>query len=92
MNTTNARQQVPTPAFLKEQRARDAELAMREYQAERLAVLATSQRLRALRLAKECSAKERSAKDVPGAPTKAPTKAPKARAKSVLKANVTSGP
>ena len=87
MNTTNARQQVPTPAFLKEQRARDAELAMREYQAERLAVLATSQRLRALRLAKE-----RSAKDVPGVPTKAPTKAPKARAKSVLKPNVTSGP
>jgi hypothetical protein len=78
MNTTNARQQVPTPAFLKEQRARDAAQAMREYQAERLAVLATSQRLRDLRLAKE-----RSAKDVPGAPAKAPTKAPKARAKSV---------
>ncbi|MDQ2083662.1 hypothetical protein RA307_26045 [Xanthobacteraceae bacterium Astr-EGSB] len=86
MNSTNARQQVPTPAFLKEQRARDAELAMREYQAERLAVLATSQRLRALRLAKE-----RSAKDVPGAPTKAPTKAPKARVKPVRKPNVTSG-
>jgi hypothetical protein len=86
MNTTNARQQVPTPAFLKEQRARDAELALREYQAERLAVLATSQRLRDLRLAKE-----RAAKYLPGAPTKAPTKAPKARAKSVRKPNLTSG-
>jgi hypothetical protein len=78
MNTTNTRQQASTPAILKEQRARDAAQAMREYQAERLAVVATSQRLRALRLAKE-----RSAEEVPGAPTKAPTKTPKARAKSV---------
>jgi hypothetical protein len=37
----------------KEERARDAALAMREYQAEKLAVRAKTARLRALRLAKE---------------------------------------
>jgi hypothetical protein len=40
-------------AAIKEDRARDAALAMREYEAERLAVHAKTVRLRALRLAKE---------------------------------------
>ena len=40
----------------KELRARDAAVATREYEAERLAVLARTARLRALRLAKEAEA------------------------------------
>ena len=40
-------------AALREQQARDAELAMRDYEAEKLAVAAKTARLRALRLAKE---------------------------------------
>jgi hypothetical protein len=40
-------------AAMKEERARDAELAMREYEAERFAVRAKTARLRALRLAQE---------------------------------------
>jgi hypothetical protein len=62
INAMNTRQQVTTPAILKEQRARDAAQAIRDYQAERIDVLARSQRLRALRLA---------AKSVPGVPAKA---------------------
>jgi hypothetical protein len=38
---------------IREKRAQDAALAMREYGAERLAALAKTTRLRALRLAKE---------------------------------------
>lgn len=38
---------------LKEERARDAALAMQEYEAERRAILANTERLRALRLAQE---------------------------------------
>jgi hypothetical protein len=37
----------------KEERARDAALAMREYEAKKLAIRANTTRLRALRLAKE---------------------------------------
>ena len=40
-------------AATKEERARDAARAMREYEAERVATLAKTARLRALRLAKE---------------------------------------
>jgi Mg/Co/Ni transporter MgtE len=40
-------------AVMREERARDAALAMREYEAERLAVLAKTGRLRALRLAQD---------------------------------------
>jgi hypothetical protein len=40
-------------AAMKEQRAQDAKLAMREYETERLAVRAKTARLRALRLAQE---------------------------------------
>lgn len=47
----------------KEERARDAALAMRDYQAEKLAVLAKTKRLRELRLLKEAEAK-------PAAPAK----------------------
>jgi hypothetical protein len=42
-------------AAMKEERARDAALAMREYEAEKLAVRAKTARLRALRLAKEAT-------------------------------------
>ena len=42
----------------KEARARDAAQAMRDYEAERLAVLAKTARLRALRLAKPAAAVE----------------------------------
>ena len=41
---------------LKEERARAAETAMQEYQAQRRAVLANTERLRALRLAREADA------------------------------------
>jgi hypothetical protein len=43
----------PTKFATKEMRAQDAALAMKEYQAERLAIQARTARLRALRLAKE---------------------------------------
>jgi hypothetical protein len=42
---------------LKEQRDRDAAMAMKEYEAERRAVLANTERLRALRLAREAGEK-----------------------------------
>ena len=40
---------------IREERARDAALAMKEYEAERRAVLANTERLRALRLAREAA-------------------------------------
>jgi len=43
-------------AELKEQRARDAAQAMRDHEAKRVAVLAKTARLRAIRLAKEAEA------------------------------------
>lgn len=43
-------------AAMKEQRARDAVLAMREYEQDKLAVRARTERLRALRLARETEA------------------------------------
>jgi hypothetical protein len=42
-------------AALKERRARDAAQAMREHEAKRVATLAKTARLRALRLAKEAA-------------------------------------
>jgi hypothetical protein len=42
-------------AAMKEERARDAAQAMRDYEAEQLAVRANTERLRALRLAKEAA-------------------------------------
>jgi len=55
--TTNVKnaQQRATAMAAKEQRARDAELAMHDYEAEQLAVRANAARLRALRLAKEAA-------------------------------------
>jgi hypothetical protein len=47
----NAQQRASMAA--KEERARDAALAMQEYQAEKLAIAAKTARLRALRFAKE---------------------------------------
>jgi len=47
-----------TAMAAKEQRARDAELAMHEYEAEQLAIRANTERLRALRLAKEAADQE----------------------------------
>jgi hypothetical protein len=52
----NAKQSGPMAA--KEERARDAALAMQEYKAERLAISAKTARLRALRLAKEAETRQ----------------------------------
>ena len=52
----NARQRAALAA--REERARDAALAMREYAAERLAIEAKTARLRALRVAKEAEGRE----------------------------------
>ena len=52
-------QQRATAMAAKEQRARDAELAMHEYEAEQLAIRANTERLRALRLAKEAADSQR---------------------------------
>jgi hypothetical protein len=46
-------------ATQKEERERDQALAMREYEAEKLAVRANMERLRALRLAKEAANMQR---------------------------------
>lgn len=46
-----------TRESMKEQRNRDAAVAMKEYEAERRAVLANTERLRALRLAREAGEK-----------------------------------
>jgi hypothetical protein len=53
-------QQRAAMAAMKEERARDAALAMREYEAEKLAVRAKTARLRALRLAKEAADRQHS--------------------------------
>ncbi len=60
MATTEKNAQQPTAATaLRQARARDAELAMREYQAEKSAIHANTERLRALRLAQEAGKKAR---------------------------------
>ena len=51
----------------KEERARDAALAMQEYEAEKLAIGIKTARLRALRLAKEAESNERTKRKNPGA-------------------------
>jgi hypothetical protein len=53
----NAQQRATMAA--KEERARDAALAMQEYEAEKLAIGIKTARLRALRLAKEAESNER---------------------------------
>jgi aspartate/methionine/tyrosine aminotransferase len=49
-------EQRASAAAMKERRAQDAAQAMREYEAKRVATLAKTARLRALRLAKEAEA------------------------------------
>ena len=49
-------QQRASAAAMRERRAQDAAQAMRDYQANRVATLAKTARLRALRLAKEAEA------------------------------------
>ena len=48
-------EQASSAAAKKEQRAREAAQAMRDYEANRVAVLAKTERLRAIRLAKEAA-------------------------------------
>jgi len=60
----NAEQRPATTA--KEERARDAALAMQEYEAEKLAIGIKTARLRALRLAKEAESNERTKRKNPG--------------------------
>lgn len=69
METTlkNAQQRASMAA--KEERARDAALAMQEYQAEKLAIAAKTARLRALRLANEAKTSERTKRKNPGTRT-----------------------
>jgi hypothetical protein len=56
MTTKLKNAQQRTAVTAKEERARDAALAMREYEATKVAVRANTARLRALRLAKEAEA------------------------------------
>ena len=56
MATKNAQQRSAITA--KEERARDAALAMREYEANKLAVRTNTARLRAIRLAKEAETRQ----------------------------------
>jgi hypothetical protein len=60
----NAQQRATMAA--KEERARDAALAMQEYEAEKLAIGIKTARLRALRLAKEAESNERTKRKNPG--------------------------
>jgi hypothetical protein len=53
MRTLRDAQEREAKAAMKEERARDAARAVREYEADKRAVLAKTARLRALRLAKE---------------------------------------
>ena len=50
---SGATEQPSSAAAMKERRARDAAQAMRDHKAKRLAILAKTERLRAIRLAKE---------------------------------------
>lgn len=51
-------------AEMKERRARDAAQAMRDHEAKRVAILAKTARLRALRLAKEAEGSEAAPKKI----------------------------
>jgi hypothetical protein len=62
----NARQQ-SAAASIKEERAQDRAAAMREYEAEQLALRARTERLRALRLAREAEARQTKATPQPDA-------------------------
>ncbi len=56
--TSSPTAQPISAAALKERRARDAAQAMRDYEAKRVATLAKTARLRAIRLAKEAESSE----------------------------------
>ena len=57
MPVTSRPSELPnSAAAMKERRARDAAQAMRDHEAKRVAVLAKTARLRAIRLAKEAEA------------------------------------
>ncbi len=87
-------QQRAAIASKKEERARDGALAMKEYEAEKLAVRANAERLRALRLAREAAAPQPVAAKLPAktaatkqpAKAKEPAKKTKERAKPAKKA------
>jgi hypothetical protein len=68
MPTSKDAQERAARAAMKELRSRDAALATREYEAEELATRAKTERLRALRLAKEAADAK------PVKPKKKPTK------------------
>ncbi|MES0385613.1 MAG: hypothetical protein ABUJ98_13655 [Hyphomicrobium sp.] len=71
MTTTSSPTGQPiSAAEMKERRARDAAQAMRDHEAKRLATLAKTARLRAIRLAKEAEAGEAAPKK-----TRSPKKA-----------------
>jgi hypothetical protein len=55
MTATKDEQNKAAKAEIKEQRAREGAKAMQEYQKERLAVLARTEKLRAARLAREAA-------------------------------------
>jgi hypothetical protein len=58
-----------TAMAAKEERARDAALAMQEYQAEKVSIAVKTARLRALRLAKEAQTSEPTKRKIPGTRT-----------------------
>ena len=62
MTTTLKNVQQRASIAAKEERARDAALAMQEYEAERVAIRVKTARLRALRLAKEAEIREHTGK------------------------------
>ena len=66
MTTTLKTAQQRASIAAKEERARDAALAMQEYQAEKVAIGVKTGRLRALRLAKEAESNERTKRKNPG--------------------------
>ena len=57
MPTSKSTQERSAKSAMKAERERDAALAMKEYEAEKLAVRARTARLRALRLAKEAGSR-----------------------------------
>jgi hypothetical protein len=67
---TNPTAQPSSAAVMKERRAQDAAQAMRDHEAKRVAILAKTARLRAMRLAKEAEAANSAPKK-----TRAPKKA-----------------
>jgi hypothetical protein len=74
MATTLKNAQQLASMAAKEERARDAVLAMQEYEAEKLAIGVRTARLRALRLAKEAETSEHTKRKIPRARTTGPAR------------------